>query len=184
MGELASKDQLRMSLTRWALVLVPAIVFLGFLSGQVSGSGGSNPWFVALVKPAINPPAKVFPVVWTLLYVMMGVALAMIVDARGAKGRGKAIGLFGLQFAMNLAWSPLFFAAHQVFAALLLILAMLVVAIATAFAFAGIRKPAAWLMLPYILWLCFACVLNWEFHRLNPNAASLEARPGQTEVKF
>ncbi len=184
MGELASKDQLRMSLTRWALFIVPAVVFLGFLSGRLSGSGGDNPWFSALIKPAINPPPVVFPIVWTALYVMMGLALAMIVDARRARGRGIAIGLFALQFVMNLAWSPLFFGAHKVFPALLLILAMLVTAIAATFAFSGIRKQAAWLMAPYLAWLCFASVLNWEFHRLNPGAASLEARPGETQVNF
>lgn len=173
MGELASKQQLQMSFLRWVLVCVPGIVFLGFLSGGLSNSGFSNGWYAALQKPAIQPPWQVFPIGWTMFYAMMGTALAMILHARGAKGKPLALGLFAIQLVLNLAWSPTFFAAHQVHLAFWLILTMLIVAIATTFAFAPIRKAAAWLMLPYLLWLCFAALLNWQTAQLNPNAETL-----------
>jgi translocator protein len=72
MSELASASQLRMSYLRWALVTVPGVMFLGFLSGRASQSGYGNPWFDALIKPAIMPPGWLFGVAWSILYVMSG----------------------------------------------------------------------------------------------------------------
>jgi translocator protein len=180
MTGLASKEQLQMSFLRWALVCVPGVVFLGFLSGGLSNSGFENRWYAALAKPAFQPPAWVFPVGWTIFYLMMGIALAMIIHARGAKGRGLALSLFGLQLLLNLAWSPTFFLAHQVHLAFWLILAILAAATATTFAFARIRPIAAWLMLPYLLWLCFAAALNWQTAQLNPDAETRTAPLVQT----
>ena len=87
MSELASPGQLRWSFVRWALVCVPLVLMLGILSGKLAGSGYGNPWFDALAKPAIMPPGWAFGVAWTILYILMGVALAIILNARGAKGR-------------------------------------------------------------------------------------------------
>jgi tryptophan-rich sensory protein len=89
-------------------------VFLGFLSGRLANSGYGNRWFDALVKPDFMPPGWAFGVAWTILYILMGLALAMVIHARGARGRGVAIILFLVQLLLNLAWSPLFFRAHQV----------------------------------------------------------------------
>ena len=76
MGGIASKGQLRMSFLRWAAVTVPAVILLGFLSGSVAPAGSENAWYVALRKPAATPPGWVFPVAWTTLYALMGLALA------------------------------------------------------------------------------------------------------------
>ena len=184
MSELASAGQLRMSFLRVALVTVPLILFLGILSGTLAGSGYGNPWFAMLAKPAAMPPGWVFPVVWTLLYILIGFALAMIVWARGASGRGIAIGLFALQFVLNLAWSPTFFAAHRMGAAFALILLMIVLTIATTLAFARIRARAALLMMPYLLWLCFAAWLNHSIETLNPGAETLAPGAGSTQVQL
>lgn len=174
MGQIASQGQLRMSFVRWALVTVPLIVFLGFLSGRLSNSGSANPWFDALTKPGWIPPGWVFGVVWSILYIMMGIAIAIILNARGAKGQGMAIGLFASQLVCNLAWSPVFFAAHKLVLALGLIIVILLLAIVTTIAFGRIRRIAAWLMAPYILWLCVATLLNYQTIQLNPNAETLE----------
>jgi translocator protein len=182
MSELASSGQIRMSFVRWALVSVPATIFLGFLSGRVSNSGFGNPWYDALVKPAIQPPGWAFGVAWSVLYAMLGLALAMVLNARGNRYRGYAIALFAVSFVANLAWSPLFFAAHQVFAAFFLILFMLAFAIATTIAFDRVRKAAAWLMLPYLLWLSFAAILNWQTHTLNPDAETLAPAGPVTQI--
>src|SRR3546814_19392882 len=83
-------------------------------SGRIAGSGHGNRWFAALAKPDIVPPGWVFATAWPLLYLLIGLAIAMILHARGARMRGPAIVLFVVQFILNLVWSPLFFAAHQV----------------------------------------------------------------------
>jgi translocator protein len=182
LGQLASKGQLRMSFFRWAVVTVPLILFLGFLSGRMSNSGYANRWFDALIKPDWIPPGWVFGVVWTILYCLMGLSIAMILHARGAKGRGAAIAFFAAQLVLNLAWSPLFFAAHQVTFALAIIMLILILAITTAWLFRAIRPVAALLVLPYILWLCVAAALNFEIHRLNPNAETFIPEAPRTEI--
>ncbi len=184
MGELASKEQLRMSYLRWALVTVPGVVLLGFLSGRLSNSGYGNRWFDALSKPDIIPPGWVFGVVWTVLYVLMGLSLAMILHARGSKGRGIALALFGAQLLLNLAWSPLFFAAHQVSASLVLILVILVTVVATTFAFAPIRKVAAWLLVPYLVWLSLAMILNYKIDQMNPDAETLVPEAPRAHIEL
>lgn len=182
MSQIASKEQLRMSFVRYALVTVPAILFLGFLSGKMANSGYENRWFMALSRPDIVPPGWVFGAVWTTLYILLGLSLAMILFARGAPGRPAALGLFAAQLVLNLIWSPLFFAAHQVTLAFYLILIILVLTIATTFAFARIRKAAAWLLVPYMVWLSFAAILNYQIDALNPDAETLVPEAPRTQI--
>jgi Tryptophan-rich sensory protein (mitochondrial benzodiazepine receptor homolog) len=184
MGQIASPSQLRMSFLRWALVTVPLVILLGIASGQLSGSGYENPWFAELQKPDFMPAGWVFGVVWTALYALIGFALALILGARGARGRGLALMLFVIQMALNLAWSPLFFAAHQVAGALVVIALMFVAALATAIRFGMIRRLAGLLMVPYVLWLLFAAVLNYEIMRLNPGAETLVPGQGATQIQL
>ena len=182
MNQLASHSQLRMSLVRWALFVVPTIMFLGFLSGTMSGSTAQNAWYQTLIKPDIQPPGWVFGVVWPTLYFMLGLAFAMVLHARGARHRNIAIGLFLSQFVINLTWSPIFFGAHQVTTAFFIIVAMLGVAIATTFAFARVRKAAAWLMVPYLVWISFASILNFKIDKLNPDAESLYVPAATSQI--
>jgi translocator protein len=173
MSQLASPGQLRMSLVRWALFVVPTIMLLGFLSSVIAGSGEENRWFQELVKPAAQPPGWLFPIAWTILYFMTAFAFAIVLNARSAPQRMLGIGLFVVQFALNLMWSPLFFGQHQVTSAFYLIILMLLVAIATTVVFGRIRKSAAWLMVPYLAWLTFASILNYQIDQLNPDAERL-----------
>ena len=173
MGGIASKNQLRMSFLRWAIVTVPLILLLGFAAGRSVPVGDESRWYQALVKPALTPPGWVFPVAWTSLYILLGLAVAMILHARGARGRGLAIGVFVVQLLANLAWTPLFFGAHQVGAATLLIVAMLILSITATVLFGRIRTVAAWLMVPYMVWISFAGLLTFGIGRLNPNAETL-----------
>jgi len=182
MGGIASPGQLRVAYLRWAAVTVPAIVLLGTLSGFVANSGPGNPWYAALVKPAIMPPGWAFGAAWTVLYIMMGLALAMVLNARGARGRGAAITIFLLQLALNLAWSPLFFAFHHTVPAFVLIVAIFVLAAVTTALFWRVRAGAGALLLPYLAWLVFASILNWQICTLNPNADSLVPQGGDTQV--
>lgn len=169
MSGIASKGQLRMSFLRWAVVTVPAILLLGFLSGRSVTSGSDSGWYVALDKPAQNPPDWVFPIAWTTLYILLGLALAVVLNARGARLRWPAVGAFVVAFGLSLAWSPLFFGAHRIEAAFWLIVAMLVTGIATTVMFGRIRTAAAWLMVPYLVWISFAGVLTWRIGQLNPS---------------
>lgn len=182
MTGIASRSQLRMSFLRYALITVPLVLLLGTLSGRASNSGYGNPWFDALVKPAAMPPGWAFGVAWTILYILLGLALAMILHARGARGRGLALGLFAVQMLLNYSWSPLFFAAHQVTLALVVIFAMIALTVACLLLFARIRKVAALLLLPYLAWLAFATYLNFEIMRLNPGAETLVPQAASADI--
>jgi len=171
-----------MAFVRRALITVPLVVLLGFAAGALSNSGGSNPWYATLAKPDFQPPAWAFPVAWTLFYILMGLALAVVLNARGSAWRRYAVGLFVLQFAINLSWSPVFFGMHQTVTAMAIIVAMLISAVATTFAFGRVRTTAAWLMAPYLAWLCFAGALNWETIRLNPGADHLVVDGSGTQI--
>ncbi len=170
MNRLASPAQLRASVLRWALFLVPAVMLLGFLSGQFAGSTAENPWFVALDKPATFPPPATFGIVWTVLYAMMGFALALVCAAWGARYRLPAILAFVLQLALNLAWSPVFFAEHQIALALAILGALDLAVLLTLVLFWKVRRVAGLLLLPYLAWVLFATLLNWQFLQLNPEA--------------
>ncbi|HYI40743.1 MAG TPA: TspO/MBR family protein [Allosphingosinicella sp.] len=182
MTGLASKSQLRMSFLRFALFTVPLVLLLGTVSGRIANSGYGNAWFDALQKPAIMPPGWMFGVAWTILYILLGLASALILHARGARGRGLALTLFVAQLLLNYAWSPLFFAYHQVGAAFWTILAMIVLSAVTAFLFWRIRRSAGLLMVPYLAWLCFACALTWQIGLLNPGAAELAPGGSTTDI--
>lgn len=174
MSLLASRGQLRASFLRWALLLVPAVLLAGFFSGELSGSGPGNPWFDSLTKPAIYPPPLTFGIVWSFLYGLMGFAAALVCSAWGARGRGLAIIMFAVQLVLNLAWSPIFFGAHEIFLALVVILLLDVAVAATIVLFWFIRKPAGLLLVPYLLWILFASVMTWQFLQLNPEADGRE----------
>lgn len=172
MNRLASPAQLRASFFRWALFLVPAIALLGFLSGQI-GSADSD-WFRGLEKPATYPPPETFGIVWAVLYALMGVALALVCTAWGARFRGPAIAAFVVQLLLNLAWNPVFFGAHQITNGLAVLIALDLAVIVTIALFWLVRRLAAWLLAPYLAWILFSTLLNWQFLELNPDADGTE----------
>lgn len=169
----ASPKQQRRAFWMVAMITVPVIVIIGSLMGYLSNSGYGNAWFDALDLPAITPPGWVFGVVWTSIYVMLGLSLAQILTAFDARGRGFALILFYVQLGANFAWTPIFFGAQLVTLALYLIVFILMVTIATTFAFARISKAAAWLLVPYMVWLSFASILNYQIDQRNPDAERL-----------
>ncbi|MEH6700581.1 TspO/MBR family protein [Parasphingorhabdus sp.] len=182
MNQIASKGQLRMSLFRWILVIVPITVLLGFMFSQFANSGEENRWFQSLVKPAAQPPGWAFGAAWALLYAMMGTAFAMVLHARGAPLRVPAIIFYLVQYALNLFWPILFFGMHQVAAAFWFLVVIFLLALATTVVFGRIRKAAAWLMVPYLAWLCFAAVLNKQIDLLNPGAETLVVPAARSQI--
>ncbi len=173
MREIASRGQLRLAFLRWAVVTVPFVLLLGFTSARLVPSGSQNPWYAALIKPEHMPPEWAFPASWAAIYVLMGLALAMIINARGSTLRGPAIILFAVQMAVNLAWTPVFFGMHQVQTALILLGVLGVLVIATIVLFGRIRLGAGVLLLPYLAWVGYAGFLLYQIDQLNPGAGGL-----------
>src|SRR5512139_89211 len=138
--------------------------------GYLSNSGFENGWYADLQKPSFQPPSWMFGVVWTILYSLLGLALAIVLQEPSSKDRRDALWLFGGQLLLNFAWSPVFFGLQMIDMALVVLLVMLVMALATARYFRKLNRLAGWLMLPYLLWLCLAVSLNYETGRLNPGA--------------
>ncbi len=159
--------------TAWwkvALVTVPVVLLLGNLIGYVSNSGFGNPWFDAVEKPSFMPPGWVFGAVWTILYTLMGIALAIVWTAPDSRPRDRGLILFAVQLALNYVWSPIFFGAGAIDWAFLVIMTMNVLVTATIIALWRVKWVAGALLLPYLAWLCLATVLNHEIGRLNPGA--------------
>ena len=161
----ASVDGGRM---RW-LTLVFWIV-LCFLAAGI-GARWTTPeitgWYKTLVRPPIAPPNWVFGPVWTTLYLLMALAAWLVSQSAPSSSRSLALILFLLQLALNLAWSWLFFHRHAIGGALVEILLLWAAIAATTLLFSRITPTSAWLMVPYLAWVSFACVLNAAFWRLN-----------------
>lgn len=164
----------RGSQIRAAIVLVPLLLVLGGLSARVSGSTEDNAWFQTLALPALQPPGPVFGIAWSILYTVIAIAAAIVWGHKKAPGRTLALALFAVGMAINLMWSPVFFRFHLILPALVIIGVMLIVAVATTFAFARVNRVAAWLMVPYLVWLCFAGALNARVMVLNPEADAFQ----------
>ena len=154
------------------IVKVVAAVGVCLLAGAVGGlftSPAIPGWYAALQKPAFNPPNWIFGPVWTTLYVMMGFAAFLVWD-RGWRRPGvrHALAVFAAQLVLNVLWSALFFGARSPVAALVDIVALWLGILACVTLFARVSKAGAVLMVPYLLWVSFATVLNVAIVALNP----------------
>lgn len=124
-------------------------------------------WYTTIKKPSWNPPDAVFGPVWTLLYIMMGVALFLVWLRPATLQRTIASIWFAVQLVLNFFWSFIFFDQHQIGWALVEIVLLWLAILCTIFAFARVSKPAAWLLVPYISWVSFATILNYSIFKLN-----------------
>ncbi len=137
-----------------------AVTLVAALGGALTARG-LGPWYDALQKPAWNPPAWVFGPVWTALYALQAVAAWLVARAGwDTPGVRTALGLHGLQLALQVAWSGAFFALRSPAAGVGVILAIVVAFALTAAAFRRVRPLAAALMLPTLAWVLFAAALN------------------------
>lgn len=125
-------------------------------------------WYSTLIKPSLNPPSWVFGPVWTTLYALMGIA-AFLIWKKGLNNKGVTVALtiFAAQLVLNTLWSIIFFGLHSPGAAFIEIIFLWFAILATIIAFSKISKPAAWLLVPYILWVSFASYLNFMLWMLN-----------------
>ena len=140
---------------------------IGFLS-SVATQSSVNDWYLTLNKPSFNPPNWIFAPVWTTLYILMGISAGWV-WAKGFHHKWVKTGLyhFGFQLLLNGLWSIVFFGLKQPFWGLVVILSLLVVLLLTIKWFKVVSKVAAALLIPYLLWVCFATVLNFTIWELN-----------------
>lgn len=156
-----------MKLWQKIALCVIVIEILGSTSGLLTVSAIRG-WFATLENPPGNPPNWVFGPVWTVLYAMMGSAVALIWHrAKPGPDRRKALTLFFSQLALNLAWSPIFFGAHQIGMALIVIATLALGIVLTILAFRRIDRTASLLLVPYLIWVSYATYLNSGFWLLN-----------------
>ncbi|WP_340064543.1 TspO/MBR family protein [Ascidiimonas aurantiaca] len=149
------------------VIAVGVCLLIGFVSGFATQSS-VNDWYVTLNKPVFNPPNWIFAPVWTVLYILMGIA-AGLVWIRGFYHVWVKTALyhFGFQLLLNGLWSIVFFGFKEPAWAFLVILALLVLIILTIKWFRVVSKTASYLLIPYLLWVCFATVLNFSIWQLN-----------------
>lgn len=149
----------------WAL-------FLTFLAacGAAAATGAMfNPgaWYDGLQKPGWTPRNWVFPVVWTILYLLIAYAAMRVA---GVAGNAQALAFWALQIAFNTLWTPVFFGLHRMRAAMVVMVCLWLAVAATTWSFLAVDLVAGLLLLPYLLWVTIAGALNFSVMRLNPNA--------------
>ncbi len=154
-------------ITKILSVVVTCLV-IGYFSGIVTQSAITD-WYPTLIKPSFNPPNWIFAPVWSMLYVMMGVAAGLVWDRMDSNKEvvKKALIIFAIQLALNALWSYLFFGLHNPMLAGLEIIILWLVIYETYLHFSKINKIAAYLLIPYLAWVSFAMVLNGSIWWLN-----------------
>lgn len=167
---MATTEMTRPFTPRDALGLLAAI-------GICQGAGGLGAiftaesvrtWYPTIRKPGFTPPSGVFGPVWTLLFLMMGVALFLVARGRPVEGRVRgAVAAFTAQLALNVLWSALFFGRRSPGAGMLEIPTLWAAILVTILLFRPISRPAAALLVPYLLWVSYAAALNFSIWRLN-----------------
>ena len=146
----------------WTFVFAVIISFIPGMIGVIfTPHGASNVWYNALAKSVLTPAGWVFSVAWTILYLLLGIALYLVIDNKKTRvNKSSAYWLFAGQMGLNMLWSYVFFGAHMAALALLVLVMLIVVSIYMARAFRPISRTAAYLVWPYIIWMCFATYLN------------------------
>jgi translocator protein len=159
---LASRRGLVLGLIAASSVLVTST------AGRIVSAPGVRGWYRTIAKPSFNPPNWAFPVAWSLLFALMGVAFWRVLRAPAeTPGRRAAIALFLAQLVVNVGWSVAFFGANSPLYGLLVIVPFWAMIVATLVAFRAIDRLAGWLLVPYLAWVSFAAVLNAAIWRLN-----------------
>jgi tryptophan-rich sensory protein len=150
---------------RLALVGFVGLCLLVAASGAAVSAGELRGWYSSLIRPPGTPPGLAFGAIWGVLYVLMGAA-AWLVWLRSDGGH--PLRLWGWQLAANALWAPAFFGLHNPPAGLAIILVLAVLVGVTIHAFFRVHRAAAWMMAPYMAWVCYAGYLNAGFWWLNP----------------
>jgi translocator protein len=172
----------------WELIAAIVIVELVGVIGSIFTTPSIPGWYAGLTKPSFNPPNWIFGPVWTALFALMGIAVFLIWQQRTKRKKNiVALAVFGGQLALNLLWSIIFFGLHHPGVAFIEIIFLWLAILATIYLFAKISRTAAWLLLPYILWVSFAAVLNfslWQLTQVKPAPVALRPVACSQEAKL
>lgn len=141
-------------------ILIPLVT--GALSAAFSGSSS----YSTFNKPSFSPPAYVFPIVWTILYILMGIS-SYIIYSSDDPMRRRALTTYALQLVFNFFWSILFFGLSQYLFAFIWLIALIILIVIMIYQFYQISPLAAYLQIPYLLWCLFAAYLNYTIYTLN-----------------
>ena len=155
------KSKMLRFLACWGICLGAGLLGMIFTSPAIPG------WYASLVKPSFNPPNWIFAPVWNLLYTMMAAALFIVSGTKSSRERSLAVYTFAGQLSLNAAWSAVFFGAQSPLGGLVVIILLWLAILLTIQRFRPISRYAAWLLVPYLLWVSFASVLNFFLWRLN-----------------
>ena len=147
---------------RWILAVEAAGVLSGLLSRNGTQLYGEN-----VLKPALSPPAVLFPIVWTILYALMGIGAARVAAAPDSSVRSRALNVFVIQLIVNFFWSLIFFNAQAFGFAFLWLVLLWILIVVMIFLFYRGDGTAALLQIPYFLWITFAAYLNYGVWQLN-----------------
>ena len=139
---------------------------VGGLSGWLTREG-TELYQTTIIKPPLSPPGIVFPIVWSILFALMGVGATRIYLSPASNARSRALGIFLLQLAFNFFWSIIFFNLQNFGLALLWLMVLWALIIWMIRSFHTIDPLSAWLQIPYLLWVTFAAYLNFGVWRLN-----------------
>lgn len=151
---------------KWKELIISILIPLGVGGLSALMTGGAMSDYMLLKGPPLSPPAWVFPVVWTLLYILMGIASYLVRKENNIK-RDFALKIYGVQLFFNLFWSYIFFSLENYLFAFVWLITLWVLIIITTVLFYRINKTAGCLMIPYILWVTFAAYLNLAIYILN-----------------
>ena len=161
----------RNSRPNWLLlaVFIGAALAAGALGALFSprASAAAGQWYAMLAKPAWTPSERWFVPVWLVLYVLMGTSAWLIWRERYHRRRNTALAAYAVQLLLNAAWAPLFFGAKNIGAGLFVIVALWLAVTWTLREFAAVRGTAAWLLVPYWIWVSVASALNFAIWKLN-----------------
>lgn len=145
-------------------ILLP--LSIGAISG-IATAAGVKDWYLTLQKPVFNPPNYLFPPVWTILYLLMGISLYLVLQSKDPVLKKRAVILFSIQLLLNFLWSFVFFKFQLTGVALIDIACLWLCITGMIYSFYAINKKAAFLQLPYLLWVSFATLLNAAIYHLN-----------------
>ena len=153
---------------KW-LKLIFAILIsqLAGIIGSLFTITSTKSWYTTIIKPSFNPPNWIFGPVWTLLYLLMGISLYLILTTKKSKNRKIGLYLFFTQLVLNTLWSILFFGLQSPLFAFIEIIILWLAILLTIIYFYKINKKASYLLIPYILWVTFAAILNLSIYSLN-----------------
>ena len=147
----------------WEIFFI--LLAAAFAAGATGALFPPGAWYRGLDRPAWTPPDRAFPVIWTLLYILMAAAGARVTVSPGG---GLAMALWALQIALNTLWTPVFFGLHRVRLALWVVIALWVAVAACMAALFAADRVAGWLFVPYLAWVSLALALNLAILRRNP----------------